>query len=103
MGTAMIKKLKQSLALAALLAAMPMAAHATEGWYGRADVGYSVDGHVTLDDTDFDLDDDWMADVGVGYGFQNGFRAEGELAYRTNEQPDFDEDAETWSLMANLF
>jgi OOP family OmpA-OmpF porin len=97
-------KLMRTLALAALLSALSVgAAQATEGWYGRVDVGYSFDGEVEIDDTAHDLEDDWMADVGVGYGFMNGFRAEGELAYRTNEIEVFSEDVEVWSLMANLF
>lgn len=100
----MKKHLKRSIALAALLTALTVgAAQAEEGWYGRIDAGYSFDGEIELDDTDFDLDDDWMADVGLGYGFMNGFRAEGELAYRNNEIDLIGEDAEVWSLMANLF
>jgi outer membrane protein OmpA-like peptidoglycan-associated protein len=99
----MIKQLKHTIALAALIAALPMAANATEGWYGRVDAGYSIDGSVETGPTDFDLDDDWLADIGVGYGFQNGVRAEAELGYRTNEVDLTDEDAEALSLMANVF
>ncbi|HET9230484.1 MAG TPA: outer membrane beta-barrel protein [Vitreimonas sp.] len=100
----MKNKLMRTLALAALLSALGVgAAQATEGWYGRVDVGYTVDGEIELDDTDFDLEDDWMADVGVGYGFMGGFRAEGELAYRNNDIDLIDDEVEVWSLMANLF
>jgi OOP family OmpA-OmpF porin len=100
----MKNKLMRTLALAALLSALSVgAAQATEGWYGRIDVGYTVDGEIELDDTDFDLEDDWMADVGVGYGFMGGFRAEGELAYRNNDIDLISDEVEVWSLMANLF
>ena len=100
----MIENLKRTVALAALITAMEVgAAQADEGWYGRVDAGYSVDGEIELDDTSFDLEDDWMADVGLGYGFANGFRGEAELAYRNNEVDGFDEDAQVWSLMINAF
>ena len=42
----MAKNLKRTLALAALMAGATGVANATEGWYGRADVGYSTDGSV---------------------------------------------------------
>jgi opacity protein-like surface antigen len=88
-----MRKLLTTLAAAALLAGAAGAAGATEGWYGRADVGYSVEGEVEAEffdgETSFtdsaDLDDDWMADIGVGYGYANGFRSELELAYRNND------------------
>ena len=32
-------------------------AQAEEGWYGRADVGYSVDGHISAFGSEFDLRD----------------------------------------------
>jgi OOP family OmpA-OmpF porin len=100
----MKNKLMRTLALAALLSALSVgAAQATEGWYGRVDVGYSIDGEIELDDTDFDLEDDWMADVGVGYGFMGGFRGEAELAYRNNDIDLISDEVEVWSLMANLF
>ncbi|HYD72120.1 MAG TPA: outer membrane beta-barrel protein [Candidatus Binatia bacterium] len=100
----MKNKLMRTLALAALLSALGVgAAQATEGWYGRVDVGYTVDGEIELDDADFDLEDDWMADVGVGYGFMGGFRGEAELAYRNNDIDLIDDEVEVWSLMANLF
>jgi OOP family OmpA-OmpF porin len=100
----MKNKLMRTLALAALLSALSVgAAQATEGWYGRVDVGYSIDGEIELDDTDFDLEDDWMADIGVGYGFMGGFRGEAELAYRNNDIDLISDEVEVWSLMANLF
>lgn len=100
----MKNRLKHAIALAALLAAMVAGpAHATEGWYGRVDAGYSVDGELTAFGFDFDLDDDWMADAAVGYAFANGFRTDVELAYRNNEVDLWQEDAEVWSGMVNLF
>lgn len=99
----MISKLKRTIALAAMMTAMAGVAHA-EGWYGRADVGYSVDGALEVDTgDDLDFEDDWMAGLGAGYGFQNGFRLEGELSYRQNDFSDFDGDARALALMANLF
>lgn len=119
----MTSKLKRTLALAALMgaASVPGVANATEGWYGRADVGMSIDGQLdgeVADGNDTatfnpDLEDGWLGDVGIGYGFANGFRIEGELSYRNNSfDPSFvadpiDEDVSgsvnTWGLMANLF
>jgi len=100
----MKKKLLRTLALAALVCGLAAApAQATEGWYGRADVGYSVGDHIEAFDTEFDLEDDWMADAALGYAFQNGFRTDAELAYRTNEVDLFDEDVEATSLMGNVF
>ncbi len=99
----MISKLKRTIALAAMMTAMAGVAHA-EGWYGRADVGYSVAGALEVDTgDDLDFEDDWMAGLGAGYGFQNGFRLEGELSYRQNDFSDFDGDARALALMANLF
>ncbi len=80
----MTKKLKRTLALAALMTGVGGlgVANATEGWYGRADVGMSIDGQLDGEVADGnttasfgpDLEDGWLGDVGVGYGFDNGFR-----------------------------
>jgi OOP family OmpA-OmpF porin len=116
----MMKKMKTTLALAALMSGAAGVAHATEGWYGRADVGYSFDGGLDGDIADgndtaeysVDFDNNWMGALGLGYAFQNGFRAEGELGYRYNDwgpesvtDPDLDLEgyARSWSAMANLF
>jgi OOP family OmpA-OmpF porin len=100
----MKKKLLQTLAVAALICGLTAApAAATEGWYGRADAGYSVDGNVEAFDFEFDLEDDWMADVALGYAFQNGFRTDAELSWRNNEVDLFDEDAEVLAGMFNVF
>src|SRR5262245_14906942 len=99
-GTFMYRKLKRTLALAALLASSAGVAHATEGWYGRIDAGSSIDGEVDNGITTFDLEDDWMASLGAGYGFANGFRLEGAVDYRNNDLDPGPSDAELWSAMA---
>jgi outer membrane protein OmpA-like peptidoglycan-associated protein len=126
-----MRKLLSTLALAALMAGLATGAQATEGWYVRGDVGYSVDSEVdlsqTYDDEDlelaraaaavedytvdysYDLDNDWMGALGAGYAFKNGFRLEGELAYRTNDvdydayEYSGDTSVESTSAMINLF
>lgn len=107
-----MRKLLSTLAVAALLAGYAGAAQAGEHWYGRADIGLSVDGEATVPEDEYspcdyyeeyycdyqsewtewnspsantvELEDDWMFDVAVGRAFDNGFRADGELASRTN-------------------
>jgi OOP family OmpA-OmpF porin len=104
-----MRKLLSTAALAALAAGVATNANATEGWYGRADVGYSVDGNFEFDTgAEYDLDEDWMASGGVGYAFGPGFRVEGELSYRTNEAsfsggPPAGFEVNAWSLMANVY
>jgi outer membrane protein OmpA-like peptidoglycan-associated protein len=98
-----MKNLKRTLALAALMGASAGVANATEGWYGRADVGYSVDGDLRFFGETNALQDDWMGSAGFGYAFQNGFRAEAELAYRNNEVDNWNDDASVTSLMFNLY
>ena len=86
----MKKILQGATALAAVMIASP--AFATEGWYGKIDAGYGFDGSLDTDAIttapafggDLNLDNDWMEDVGIGYGFSNGFRLEGEVAHRYN-------------------
>jgi OmpA-OmpF porin, OOP family len=85
----MKKVLQGATALAAIMIAGP--AFATEGWYGKVDAGYGFDGSLDADRLtvpafggDVGLDNDWMADVGIGYGFGNGVRLEGELGHRYN-------------------
>jgi OmpA-OmpF porin, OOP family len=111
----MTSRITKTVALAALMAGAAGAAHATEGWYGRADVGYSTDGQ-----TDLGIDsggwnwgtsnheNDWTQHLGLGYAFQNGFRLEGELGHRFNQMEattNFDQggDVHAWSAMMNLF
>ena len=99
-----MRKLLSTIALAALVLGLGRSeARATEGWYGRADVGYSFGDEFTAFSSDFDLEDDWMADAGVGYAFANGFRAEGEAAYRDNDLDLVSQDVEVWAAMANLY
>lgn len=109
----MKSRITKTVALAALMAGAGGVAHATEGWYGRADVGYSIDagldGEIEGDDLSTEFESDWMGGLGLGYAFQNGFRAEGELAYRYNDAEgtwdgqDVAGYARSWSAMANLF
>ncbi len=111
-------KLKRTLALAAILAgATTGAAHATEGWYGRADVGWSFDGEADFgNSTDGypwgsgTLEHDVSEHLGLGYAFDNNFRLEGEIGHRRNAIEDagtsgaFNEgDSNVWSAMANLY
>lgn len=99
----MKSRLMKTLLLATIFSGAATLAHATEGWYGRADVGYSVDGALETDGGDFDFDHDWSEHLGVGYAFKNGFRAEGELSHRFNDFQDFDGNARAWAVMANVF
>jgi len=119
----MTSKLTRALTLAALMASAGSVgvANATDGWYGRADVGISIDGELDGDvadgntTADFgpDLEDGWIGDIGAGYGFGNGFRVEGELSYRNNQFDAIDVadpidgtvaggSVNTWALMGNL-
>lgn len=99
-----MNKLGRTLAVAAIMAGASGAAHATEGWYGRVDAGYSTDGALEVDEGgDFDFDSGWAGFAGLGYAFQNGFRLEGELSHRDNEFSDFEGDARAWAAMANLY
>ena len=102
----------RALSLAALLFAAPSIAAAKEGWYGRADVGYSIDasldGDVDGDELKTDLEGDWMGGLGLGYAFQNGLRVEGEVGHRFNQLealPNLDGggDIHAWSAMLNFF
>ena len=46
-----------------IMAGAAGAAHATEGWYGRADVGYSIDGEIEFSnavDKTATIEEDWM-------------------------------------------
>jgi outer membrane protein OmpA-like peptidoglycan-associated protein len=83
-----MRKLLSSAALAALATGVATTADATEGWYGRVDAGYTVDGELDVDlaADSFDLEEDWMGSLGFGYAMHNsGWRFEGELSYRDNE------------------
>ena len=113
----MSKNLKKTIALAAILAGTSGVAHATEGWYGRGDLGWSFDGEASLGDSsdgytwgDATLEHDVSEHLGLGYAFSNGFRLEGEIGHRRNAMEGtgstgvFDEgDVSAWSAMANLF
>ena len=113
-----MRNLKRAIALATILAAASTgAAHATEGWYGRVDAGYTLDGESDIDESGFGNytlghEHDWSQYLGLGYAFSNGFRLEGEIGHRFNQfdVDDFssielsgDGDVHAWSAMANLF
>ena len=103
----------KTAALAVLMASAAGAAHATEGWYARADVGYSFEGDFAISDgATFGRPgrqvDDWSEYAGMGYAFQNGFRLEGELSHRFNQIKttdliDHGGDAHAWAAMLNLY
>lgn len=98
------KRIVPAMVLASVMAgAAAGLAWAADGWYGRIDAGYSVDGAVETDNGDFDFDNDWSGHVGLGYAFKNGFRLEGEGAYRQNEFSDIDGDATATAAMANVY
>lgn len=99
----MLKKVKQTLTLAALLAATSVgAAHATEGWYGRLDVGTGFDVSAN-DGDDNELDNGIAYGGGIGYAFANNFRLEGELSRRQNDfEPSSQEISET-AAMVNAY
>ena len=92
-----MRKLLMTIATAALLAGLATTAEAKEGWYGRADVGYSVDGSVSANGVKADFNNDWMGDIGAGYALDNELRLEAELAYRHNrtDPVDFDDSPPT--------
>ena len=120
----MKSRITKTVALAALMAGSAGVAHAGEGWYGRADIGWSFDGEAEYTDNVFDddfalgLEHDWTQHLGLGYAFSNGFRVEGEIGHRFNQfsEDDMaaistnnlplglaDGDVHAWSAMANLF
>ena len=87
--------MKRTLMCATAAAAMASAltvANAQDGWYGRADLGYAFEGSLDTDPPkneplayggDSDIGDGlYSAQVGLGYGFDNGFRLESTLGYR---------------------
>jgi outer membrane protein OmpA-like peptidoglycan-associated protein len=111
----MTSRITKTVALAALMAGSAGIANATEGWYGRADVGYSFEGESEFTElgssVSLDHDSDWSQFLGLGYAFENGFRLEGELGHRFNQYAEgdlndagfVDGDVHAWSAMANLF
>lgn len=83
----MKSRITKTVALAALMAGASGVAQATEGWYGRADAGYSLEGETNFGSAaanQFGLEDDWMQSAGLGYAFDNNFRLEGEISHRFN-------------------
>ena len=86
-------RLAKVLLLAAALAAFGGVAQAQplEGGYIRGDLGWSWDGEFDTEDDGIhpwgrtEMKEGWVIDFGGGYGFMNGFRVEGEIAYRDND------------------
>jgi OmpA-OmpF porin, OOP family len=107
----MKSRITNTVALAAIMAGAAGAAQATEGWYGRADIGYSIDGDVSFSspvDEDVSFEEDWMESIGAGYALDNGLRLEFELAHRFNQMEPVDDfittgDARSWSGMVNAY
>ena len=78
-----------AVALALLATAAPAKADPIPGWYIGAGVGATMptdsDQAVGNRDNKIDFDTGWGVMGDLGYGFNNGFRAEGELAeFRAN-------------------
>ena len=114
----MKSRITKTVALAALMAGAAGVANATEGWYGRGDLGWSWDGESEFSSsapgTEFSMTEqhDWSQHLGLGYAFANNFRLEGELGHRFNQLEDAEGpgaggiiggDTHAWSAMANLF
>jgi outer membrane protein OmpA-like peptidoglycan-associated protein len=109
----MNSRITKTVALAALMTGVAGgSAGAVEGWYGRADVGYSIDGSLDTEVNsgvtdaqfgDLEFEEDWMQSAGIGYSFGH-LRLEGEVSHRFNS---FDMpvnsggDAHAWALMVN--
>ncbi|HAW54150.1 MAG TPA: cell envelope biogenesis protein OmpA, partial [Hyphomonas sp.] len=76
---------------AAAFASAGFVAHAEDGWYARADATYGFSGQFDHDPADRDVvgtmggtsdaDETIGFDLGLGYGFDNGFRLEGVGGY----------------------
>ena len=76
--------------LAALAVAAPSAASASEDWYGRIDVGVSVDGAADISSNvplggDAPLDDAALGALALGFARDDGWRVELELSRREHD------------------
>lgn len=114
------------LAFAALMAGVSTSAHAQSSWYVRADLGYSVGGELDTSyevydegrsdariappgpqalivNQAFDFQDDALFSGAIGYNFDNGFRAEAEVARRQNDLENTSAEVEAKSVMFNVF
>ena len=90
-----MKKTLMCATAAAAFASAGFVAHAEDGWYARADATYTFDGRmdhdVAVQDTlgalagDSDYGDMFGGGLGLGYGFDNGFRLETALGYRSGD------------------
>ncbi len=89
-----MKKTLMCATAAAAFASAGLAAHAQDGWYGRADVQYGFSGRVDHDAAanapgklsgDSDADQNIGGGLGLGYSFDNGFRLEAAGGYRAGD------------------
>ena len=93
-----MSKLWSALAIVALalgfLSLEQGTASATQGWYGRVDIGYSTNAEWNFEQPPastgviggtYELDNALMMSGGVGYAFANSVRVEGEISLRDNE------------------
>ena len=83
-------KWRVSMMLAALAVAAPSAASASEDWYGRIDVGVSVDGAADISSNvplggDAPLDDAALGALALGFARDDGWRVELELSRREHD------------------
>ncbi len=89
-----MKKTLMCATAAAAFATAGLAAHAQDGWYGRADAQYGFSGKLDHDAAansigklanDSAADENIGGGLGLGYGFDNGFRLEAAGGYRGGE------------------
>ena len=90
-----MKKTLMCATAAAAFASAGFVAHAEDGWYARADATYGFDGKLDHDPAEQDVigtmgsvsdtDESIGFDLGLGYGFNNGFRLEGVAGYSDDE------------------
>ncbi|MGH1420432.1 MAG: outer membrane protein, partial [Hyphomonas sp.] len=94
-----MKKTLMCATAAAAFASVGLVAHAEDGWYARADIQASFDGTMDQDANfahtaggltgDAAVDEQLGLNLGLGYGFDNGFRLEGVTGYRGGDlEPD---------------
>ncbi len=110
----MKKRITKTVAMAALIAGAATGAQATEGWYGRADAGYTIESDFAIHEggANFGLsapaENDWSEYLGLGYAFAGGLRLEGEVSHRFNRleaTPLIDQggDVHAWAAMVNAY
>ncbi|MEP6274755.1 outer membrane beta-barrel protein, partial [Hyphomonas sp.] len=90
-----MKKTLMCATAAAAFASAGFVAHAEDGWYARADATYGFDGKLDHDPAEQDVnatmggmsdaDESLGFGLGLGYGFDNGFRLEGAAGYSDDD------------------